>query len=593
MATNEPVWDISQLVETTDTSSILDKLDSMVADAKKLHEKYHGKTASLDAKSVLEFLQARDDHYLKFEAPVLYCQLKYLADSTDPIAKQLNGASRRASVQANQALAFIDIELGKLLVAKPSLVSDPVLAEFRHYLERKLRRSPHVLLETEERLIIAKNKNGISAWQMLQSEWLSTRTFEFEVDSAKRTMPYGEIVGYFRSPNRELRGRSHQTVYEGLGKDEVLFASAIRSICDDYLLMCWWRKYPTTMSPSLIDNDVDQKTINSLMLVVLRNLGLYRRYLEVKARLMGLDKLANYDILAPLPITPETRYGWQEARNEITTSYNRFDREVGSWIKEMYDMRHIDGQVRKGKRAGAFSSTWIGGKSAYVSQSFHGTVGDLYTLAHELGHAIHDYLGTRAQKPCNLEIGNCIAETGSIFGELLLTDRLLSKPKSRADKQAILAAILDEFGVTVFRVSARFLFEQSLYDTIENSGFLDGDTIARLWIEARDKIYGNSVDWLEVMKWEWTVQLHYFKADFRFYNYPYVFAQLFVFTLYQLYKEQGATFVPKLKRLLAAGSSKSPHELANEIGLDITDQAFWQKGIKQAQELIEALEQTL
>jgi oligoendopeptidase F len=593
MATNEAVWDLSQLVETTDTSSILNKLDSTVADAEKLREKYYGKILYLDAKSVLDLLQAIDDYHLKFEATTLYCQLKYLADSTDPVAKQLNSASSRASVQAKQTLAFIDIELGKLLVAKPSLVSDPVLAEFRHHLERKLRRSPHVLSEIEERLIIAKNKNGISAWQLLQSEWLSARSFEFEVNGAKRTMPYGEIVGYFRSPNRELRRRSHQTVYEGLGKDEVLFASAIRSICDDYLLMCKWRKYPTTMSPSLIDNDVDQETINSLMLVVLRNLELYRHYLEVKARLMGLDKLANYDILAPLPNAPETRYGWQEARTEITAAYNRFDREVGSWIEEMYDMHHIDGQVRKGKRAGAFSSTWIAGKSAYVSQSFHGTVGDLYTLAHELGHAIHDYLATRAQKPCNLEVGKCIAETGSIFGELLLTDRLLLKPKSKEEKQAILAAILDEFGVTVFRVSARFLFEQSLYDTIEKGGFLDGDTIARLWMQARDKIYGNSVDWLEAMKWEWTVQLHYFKADFRFYNYPYVFAQLFVFTLYQLYKEQDATFVHRLKRLLAAGSSKSPLELANEIGLDITDQTFWQKGMIQAHELIEALEQTL
>lgn len=584
---------MSQIVESTDVFSIQKKLDSMLADAEKLRGTYREKIERLDSKGVLELLQARDAFSLKFEGATLYCHLKYLADSTDPVARRLNDASRRASMQANQALAFIDIELGRLLVAKPSLVSDPVLFEFRHYLERKLRKAPHMLSETEERLIIGKDKNGISAWQMLQSEWVSTRTFEFEVDGVKRRMPYGEIIGYFEAPDRDLRQRSYQTVYETLGKDDILFASALRSICDNHLLMCDWRKYPSPLLPSLIDNDVDQEAIDTLIRVVLRNLELHRRYLGIKAKLLGLKKMANYDILAPLSVSSEAKYSWHEARSEISAAYSCFDPQIGSWIEEMYDAHRIDGQIRKGKRAGAFSSTWIGGKTAFVSQSFHERLGDVYTLAHELGHSIHDYLSTRAQKPSNLEIGNCIAETGSIFGELLLTERLLSKAKANEEKQIVLTAVLDEFCLVVFRVSARIIFERNLYDTIKKGEVLDSETIAKLWMEAREKIYGNSVEWLEVMKWEWTTQLHYYKASDRFYNYPYVFAQLLVFALYQIYKEQGADFTPKLKRLLAAGSSKSPRELSREVGLDISDEVFWEKGMKQALELIEMLEQTL
>jgi oligoendopeptidase F len=324
-----------------------------------------------------------------------------------------------------------------------------------------------------------------------------------------------------------------------------------------------------------------------------KNVGLYQRYLTLKAKLMRLDKLANYDVVAPLPNAPEMVYTWREAWKEVVDAYMGFDEEIGGWVEEMYVRRHIDGEVRKGKRSGAFCSSWWAGKSAYIFQSFNKRMGDVYTQAHELGHAVHAYLGSRAQKPSNLEVGSCIAETGSIFGELLLTERLLSKAKTKEEKQAILATVLDEFGMAAFQVSARVFFEQSMYDTLKRGEFLDGETVAKLWVSKRNKIYGDSVDWLDVMKWEWTMKHHYYIANYRFYNYPYVFAQLFVFALYRLYKEQGKSFAPKLKKLLAAGSSKPPRELAAEIGFDITDEAFWEKGMEQAREFIDMLEKTL
>ncbi|UCC33982.1 MAG: M3 family oligoendopeptidase, partial [Candidatus Bathyarchaeota archaeon] len=504
-----------------------------------------------------------------------------------------NDAGRRASMKVGQTLAFIDIELGKLLAEKPSLVTDPTLREYKHYLERILRRVPHMLSENEEQLIIMKDKSGIGAWQMLQGDWLSTRTFDIEIEGKKKRLPYGEIIGFYQSPDRDLRKRANQIVYEKLGKDELVWASALRAVCEDHLQICKLRKYPVAMTQSVIANDVDQQAIDSLMSTIEKNVGLYQRYLRLKAKLMGLDKLANYDVVAPLPNAPEMDYAWEKARGEVVEAYGEFDGELGGWVDEMFERRHIDGEVRKGKRSGAFCSSWLAGKSAYILQSFNRRLGDVYTLVHELGHAVHAYLGSRTQKPSNYEIGSCIAETGSTFGELLLTERLLSKAKTKEEKQAILANVLDEFGMAAFQVSARVFFEQSMYDLIERGEFLDGETVAKLWVAARDKIYGDSVDWLEVMKWEWTMKPHYYMANYRFYNYPYVFAQLFVFALYRLYKEEGRSFVSKLKKLLAAGSSKSPRELAAEVGFDITDEGFWEKGIKQAEEFIDRLEQTL
>jgi oligoendopeptidase F len=593
MAKEEMVWDLSQLVDNTEPASVQEKLKSIVAEAEQIRNKYHGKIGNLDAKGLLELLEIRDAFTLKFEGAVRYCILMYNANSTDEIAKQLHDAARRALMKAEQTLAFIDIELGKLLAEKSSLVTDPILAEYKHYLERVLKRVPHMLSETEEQLIIVKDRNGIKAWETLQSDWLSTRTFDMEIKGEKKTLPYGQIIGFYQSPDRELRKQSYQIVYDGLSKDDIVWASAIRAVCDDHIQMCELRKYPTPMTQSLIDNDVDQRAIDSLMKTIEKNASLYRRYLGLKAKLMGLGELANYDIMAPLPNAPEMNYGWDEARKVIVEAYKEFDEQTGGWIIEMYEKRHIDGEVRKGKTSGAFCSSWLAGKSAYILQSFNARISDVFTQAHELGHAVHAYLASRAQKPSNCEVGSCIAETGSIFGELLLTELLLKKAKTKEEKQAILSTVLDEFGMAAFQVSARVFFEQSMYDAIKRGQFLDGKTVAKLWVAARDKIYGDSIDWLDVMEWEWTMKPHYYLANYRFYNYPYVFAQLFVFALYKLYKEQGKSFVPKLKGLLAAGSSKSPFELINEVGLNLTDEKFWEKGIKQAEEFIDMLEKTL
>ncbi|MFP3984393.1 MAG: M3 family metallopeptidase [Candidatus Bathyarchaeia archaeon] len=593
MAEDEMVWDLSQLVESSDVSSIHKKLQEMVTEAKNFRGKYHGKIGSLDAQSLLQLLETRDSYYLRFQGATLYCHLTYAANSTDPVAKQLNDAAENTHVKVGQALAFVDLELSKLLAKKPSLITDPLLAEYKHYLERTLRKKPHMLSETEERLIIAKDKNGINAWETLQGDWLSTRTFEMEVKGESKTMPYGQIVGLFQSADRDLRKRAYQTVYEGLGKDEIIWASAVRAVCEDHLRMCEIRKYPMPATQSLIDNDVDHETLDSLMKTIEKNADLYRSYLKLKAKLMDLPKLANYDFMAPLPNTSETAFSWAEARKEITKAYAEFDEQIGGWIDEMYSKRHLDGEVRKGKRAGAFCAPWLAGKSAYILQSFNRRMVDVYTQAHELGHAIHDYLLSRAQKPTNCRVGSCIAETGSIFGELLLTEELLSKAQTKEQKQAILTTILDEFGMAAFQVSARYFFENSMYDAIKKGQFLDGETVAKLWVTARDKICGDAVEWLEAMKWEWTKTPHYYMGNYRFYNYPYVFAQLFVFALYRLFKEQGKAFTPKLKTLLATGSSKAPRELAADMGFDITSETFWEKGMKQAEEFISMLETTL
>jgi oligoendopeptidase F len=593
MAVDEMVWDLSQLVDSTNPASILKQLENMVSEAEGLRNKYHGKIGGLNSEGVLELLEFKDVLTLKFEGAVRYGQFMYGADSTNETAKQLSHAVRNALMKTGQALAFVDIELGKLFASNPSLVKDRALNIYRHYLERILRRVPHMLSETEEQLIITKDRNGVNSWETLHGDWLSTRMFTLEIKGKKTTVPFGQIAGLYESPDRDLRRQISTIVHGDLGKDEIVWASAMRAICEDHLEMCKIRNWPNPMTQSLIDNDVDEKNVNSLMKTIQNSTGMYQKYLKMKAKLMGLPKLADYDLRAPLPKSPEKTYSWMEARREISSAYKKFDEQIGEWTDDMYNKHHIDGKVRKGKSPGAWCADWLSGNSAYILQSYNERITDVYTQAHELGHAIHAYLCSRAQKPSNCEVGSCVAETGSIFGELLLTEHLLGKTKTREEKQTILTIVLDKFGGAAFQVSARVFFEQSLYDTIKQGTFLDGETAAKLWMAARDKISGDAVEWLDMHKWNWTTTPHYFIANHRFYNYPYVFAQLFVYSLYRLYKEEGKAFVPKMKTLLAAGSSKSPLELSKELGFDITSETFWQKGMKQAQEFINSLQETM
>jgi oligoendopeptidase F len=347
------------------------------------------------------------------------------------------------------------------------------------------------------------------------------------------------------------------------------------------------------MESSLISNDTQQDIIDNLLKTIQENTNTYQHYLKIKAKLMNLPVLGNHDIVAPLPNMPEPKFTFQQAQDLVTEAYSHFDTQYANATREIFQKRRIDATPCFGKRNGAFCACYYKGKSAYILQSFNGTLNDAFTLAHELGHATHDWYASRSQTLLNMSVPSIVAETASIFGELLLTDLLLERAKTDAEKRAVLCHVLDEAGMTAFQVTARVWFEQSLYNAIEKDEFLDYQTICNHWTHARDRIYGDAVTWLPEMQAEWTMKPHYYIANYRFYNYPYVYAQMFVYALYERYQQEGKTFVPKLKQALSAGSSTSPLGIAKIVGLNVEEPSFWNSGIKVLKRLIADLEKTL
>ncbi len=583
-------WNLAPLVDSSDLEYLKTQMEQLIAEAEKLGKDYRDKITSLDANGLLKLLKRIEKNILERESVLRYARLRYSANSLDPEAKQINDMGRRAEMKIQQETAFAMIETTQLLTQKPELVNDPILSEYKHMLEVIVRGAPHILSEKEERLIIQKDRFGIDSFYRLQQDWLTTRTFKIEVDGKIREMPYGEITALYEHPDRQLRKKSNRIVYSQLGEDEILWASGFRAIFGDHLETCKLRKWPTPLTQSVIDNDIDEQTVKALMDTVENHVKLYQRYLRLKTRMMKLPKLANYDIIAPLPDMPDRSFTWDQARTLVIESYKSFDKEFADIVEHMFEKRRIDAEVRKGKSSGAWCASWLSGNSAFILMSFNGAIGEVFTLAHENGHAVHSVLMSTKLSPLNTSISFGVAETASIFGELLLAEKLIAQAKTKAEKQEVLTRILDEFGMTVFQVSARFFFETWLYEATERGEFLDGETIAKYWTKARDKMYGDTIEWLPEMKWEWTMKAHYYIPRFRYYNWPYVYGQLFVFALYQLYKEQGSAFVPKLKALLSSGSTKSPREMGLELGLDITTPEFWTLGMKMAEEFLKELE---
>jgi oligoendopeptidase F len=590
MAESEVVWDLSEIFPSPTDASVQRAIDEVTALAEAFAAKYHGKIGALTAKELAQCLQEYERYLARLRDVTLYAELAFSANMTLPETQALHDRAMKLEAKLGKLLAFFELELGRLVYEKPELLADPALANYRHYLEKLKRHVPHQLSETEEKLIIDKDQFGVYAWEEFQAKWLNTRMFEVVVEGEKKLLPFGAAYGLFSHPDRATRESAYKAVFSLVGKDGEVFASAFRNICNDWLTICEWRKYSSPMEASLIVNDTDQQTIENLLKTVEENVGVYQRYLRLKAKLMGLPKLGCHDILAPLPDAPDMKFTFEQAKDLIIRAYESFDEEYAHAVKDMFKRKHIDATPRYGKQHGAFCAGWYNGKTAYVLQSFNGRLNDLYTLAHELGHATHDYYCFRNQTILNTRIPMVIAETASIFGELLLTDLLLKEAKTSIEKKVILCRILDGAGRVIFSVTTRAWFEQSIYAAIKRGEYLNHETICHYWTAARDKAYGDTVEWFNEMLSEWSITPHYYMANFRFYNYPYVFAQLFVYALYQKYMQEGKAFVPKMKQILSLGGSQSPAEIAKIAGYDITAKDFWQIGIKQYVHFLNQLE---
>jgi len=593
LETNQVKWDLRELFHSVNDPKINQTISKVIDSANEFEMTYRGKIVNLNADELLQCIKNIESFQAKFGDLTLFSSLSFSANMTMPLIQALHDKINKLKASIRKQLAFYKLELSILLNQNPQIIWEPVLHNYRHMLELVYRSVQHQLSEIEEQLIIEKDQFGVDAWKELQSKWLNTRIFDITVFGEKKTLSYGQANGLLSHFDRTTRESANKSIYRLLGKEGEIFASALRNICNDWVNISKRRKYTSPMESSLISNDIEQHIVDNLLKTIEENAGIYRRYLKLKANLMNLPVLGNHDIVAPLPGLPDKNFTFKKAQDIIIQAYNRFDPEYTTAVKEMFTKQHIDAEPRFGKRNGAFCASYYNGRSAFILNSFNGTLSDVFTLAHELGHATHDWYASRNQTLLNTDISSIVAEIASIFGELLLTELLLEEAKSDAERKALICLVLDEAGMTTFQVTARVWFEKALYTSIQKGEFLDYKTICSHWTKARNRIYGDAVTWFPEMESEWTMKPHYYMANYRFYNYPYVYAQMFVYSLYGKYLQEGKAFVPKMKKALSAGSSLTPIEIGKIFNLNIAEPTFWNNGIEVFERFIDNLQKMI
>ncbi len=587
MTESEMSWDLSLMVNGATTSEVKNLLDDLVKETKVFATKYFDNISSVTSPELRQMLEELEDLLVRVRDTTNYGRLRYRARSTDKEAAQLNDWSGQANSVIDQTTRTLYLRLGKLMMERPNLLDDENLLPYRHFLEREKAEAPYSLSEAAERAIIQKDLYGIKLISQLRSSWVSEKTFEVENDGETKTVPFAQFDALRMNPDRDIRRMATKRLYKSLADDKLLHGSTLRSICADHVAMTELRGQPSPMTQALLNQDVDEETVNSLLSSIENTSDKYQEFLSLKARFMGVDKLEGSDVIAPFTTDLVWNFKWADARTIVVDSFAAFDPEIGTVVDDMFKNRRIDAMNRIGKAYGAFCMPHAGAKSSYVFMSYSDTMEKVFTLAHELGHAVQGHLTRHKQSFLNTRTSSCLAEMGSIFGELLLTDKILKMSESKEQKIEILSHVLGDFFYVVYYVGLRALFETSLYETIKAGKFLDAETACELWNAAKQRVFGDSVDWNDYMEYEWARFGHTFMPNYRYYNFSYSFAQLLVFALYEVYQQEGPVFVERFKDLLAAGNTKSVREHLKDFGFDITDPKFWELGAKQASRFLE------
>jgi oligoendopeptidase F len=458
-------------------------------------------------------------------------------------------------------------------------------ADLRHFLLDLRRTKPYTLDERSEQIINLKDDNGISAVMTLYSMLTNRLEFTLTVDGEEKKLTRDALLAHAFSPRADLREATYRELYRTYEAEAPIlgqiYVNRVRDWHNEYVGL---RGYRSPITARNIDNDVPDEAVTALLEVTRANAPLFKRYFRLKAGWLGMERLRRYDIYAPLA-TSDRAIDYGEAVQQVLDTFNDFHPLLARQAERVFAQGHIDSELRKGKRSGAFCSTVGPNHTPWVLVNFAGKVRDVATLAHELGHAVHSmlaeghsYLTQHASLP--------LAETASVFGEMLMTDRLLRDERDPILRREILAAAVDDVYATVLRQSYFVLFETAAHEAVLAGKSVED--LSDLYLAMLHEQFGDSIEVAPEFRYEWLCIPHLYNTPF--YCYAYSFGQLLVLSLYRRFQEEGEAFKPGYLKLLSYGGSARPQQILEEVGIDITDRAFWQSGFDLVREWIAELE---
>ncbi|MFX1505984.1 MAG: M3 family oligoendopeptidase [Promethearchaeota archaeon] len=578
-------WDLSFLYKGHDDPKIDEDLNQAEKIADTL-EIYHGKLkdGKLSAEELLDLFQQAEKVETLGSKAVAYGALLFYQETTNEDHKALYARMQQRAVEIDNKLIWITLELNELGNEKiEEYLQDSLLANYHHYIKVKRLKQPYLLSEKVEQVLLQKTLVGRDAWFKFFQEFTAAFEFEVEIEGEIKKLAPGEIYPLLRDPNPETRERVFKAYYQRYARDSIAISHCFNNIWKNHGQDVDLRKYPTVMTPAHIRNQTEEKIVQTMMEIIKKNYSLVQDYYQAKAKLMGQgNKIKGSDLYAPLGKT--IKYTWEEAKQMVLDAYTEFDSEIGEMARGFFDRNLIDSEVRKTKRFGAFCMGIAPGLDPVLHMSFDGTPDGVSTLAHEMGHGLHDMFSGRKQTIFNYNPPLVAAETASVFGEQILIDKMLKTMIDEEAKLRLLTGQLEDAIITISRQTMYVFFERECHEKGSKEN-LSAQQMSDIWDKHVKDAYGDAVDFLPEQSWNWATIPHFLDPRV-FYCYAYSFGMLFVLGLYQKYLEEGESFIPKYKQILEAGGSQFPVDLAKSVGLDITTPEFWQAGFDYLRKLL-------
>jgi len=585
-------WNLSDLFSGIDDAKLAESMAQAPQRAEQFERAYRGKIANaeLTAATLCTAIREFEDIQRAVARPYWFAILAFSADSSDDRIKALVSKCQDLEARVNNTVLFFELEIQEIAPQKfEELIVDKELATYRHWLENVRIFKPYTLSEKEEQVINQKDLSGKLAFVNYFDELTSSFVWEMELDGEKKKLTGEEVRNLLRRPEPDVRERAKRAYDGRYAENAITFTNVFNSIVKDHAVEMQMRGYASPIAPQHLQNRVRPEDVEAMMQVTTAHNGPLQEYFKLKARLLKMPKLRGCDLLAPVT-TKKKEVLFSEAKALVLDSFAGFHGEFADLAARMFERKWIDAEVRASKRGGAFCAATLPELHPYILMSYDDDIDNVYTLAHELGHALHGFLAGRKRSILNFHPPLVAAETASVFAEMLLTKKLLAQFTDRETRIDILTGKLEDLFATIHVQNFYTLFELDAHRQGAEQR-LSASELCSLWAKRRDEIYGDAVDFLSEQQWYWSAIPHFIHT--RFYCYAYTFGALLVLALYRRYEEEGKRFVPRYIELLEAGGSDKPANLIQKIGFDISDAKFWEGGFAVIRNLLEELKALL
>jgi oligoendopeptidase F len=575
---NQAAWDLSPLLGGEGPEGVQKRLEDALGKAQNFAGKHAGKLGELDGPGLVAAMQELAAIHDLVGRAGAYAALRFSTDTAEPEHGALLQLVQEREIEIETTLLFFELEWAALDdAAAERLLAADGLDFCAHHLRRVRRYREHLLSEPEERILAEKSVTGASAWGRLFEELTSAIEVQLPGDGEQPSQSVALDVALSRlaSPDREVRRSSAEAVsaalQPGLRTRAFLFNTLLADKATDDRL----RHYRSWLSARNLSNEVDDESVAALLGAVRGRYELARRWYRLKAGLLGIDRLADYDRMAAVT-DDEASFGYGQAREIVLDCYSAFSPKLGDLVSGFFAGRWIDAPVRPAKRGGAFCAAAVPTVHPYVLLNYTSRRRDVLTLAHELGHGVHFALAA-AQGPFHQHTPLTLAETASVFGETLVFARLLEQDTSPDSRLALLAENIEGAIATVFRQVAMNHFEDLVHTERREQGEISVQRFGELWAQSQSEMLGDSVEITEGYRSWWSYIPHFIGTPG--YVYAYAYGQLLALSVYHRYEQQGQEFVPRYLELLEAGGSRSPEELGAIVDVDLADPGFWDAGL--------------